>query len=61
MKFLLRTFGAYNVAIVIIYNKGEEGRCISNLREALEKMRIIPNKFETLTIFTWEKMDFSPF
>jgi DNA-binding Lrp family transcriptional regulator len=59
VKFLWRTFGAYNITAVIICNKGEEGKCISNLREVLEKMRITPNKFETSISFSWEKIEFS--
>ncbi len=61
VKFLWRTFGAYNITTVFICNKGEEGNCISNLREALEKMQISMKKFETSISFTWEKIDFSPF
>jgi len=61
VKFLWRTFGSYNITTVIICNKGEEGRCISNLREVIEKMRIDLNKFEASVSFTWEKIDFCPF
>lgn len=61
VKFLWRTFGAYNITTVFICNKGEEGNCVSNLREALEKMQIKLNKFEASISFTWEKIDFSPF
>jgi len=61
VKFLWRTFGAYNLTTVIICSKGEEGRCISNLREILEKMRVTVNKFEASISFTWEKIDFAPF
>ena len=46
VKFLWRTFGAYNVTTVILCNQGEEGICVSKLREALEKMRVTLNKFE---------------
>ena len=61
VKFLWQTFGSYNVTTVIICNKGDEGNCISNLREVLEKMRVTPNKFETSISFTWEKIDISPY
>jgi DNA-binding Lrp family transcriptional regulator len=61
VKFLWRTFGAYNLTTVIICDKGEEGRCISNLREALEKMRVTLSKFEASISYTWEKIDFSPY
>jgi DNA-binding Lrp family transcriptional regulator len=61
VKFLWRTFGAYNLTAVIICNKGEEGNCISNLREVLEKMRVSVNRFEASISFTWEKIDFAPF
>ena len=61
VKFLWRTFGSYNITTVIICNRGEEGNCISNLREVLEKMRVIPTKLETSVSFSWEKIDFSPF
>jgi DNA-binding Lrp family transcriptional regulator len=61
VKFIWRTFGAYNLTTVIICSRGEEGNCISNLREALEKMKVTPNRFETSISFTWEKIDFSPF
>ena len=60
-KFLWRTFGAHNLTSVIICNKGEEGNCISNLRESLEKMRVDVNKFEAAISFTWEKIDLAPF
>jgi DNA-binding Lrp family transcriptional regulator len=61
VKFLWRTFGTYNITSVIICDKGEEGRCISNLREVLEKMNIALNKFEAAISYTWEKIDFSPY
>ena len=61
VKFLWRTFGAYNITTVILCNKGEEGKCISNLREILEKMRINLNKFEASVSYIWEKIDLSPF
>lgn len=61
VKFLWRTFGTYNVTTVILCNKGEEGRCISNLREILEKMRVNLNKFEASVSYSWEKIDLSPF
>jgi len=61
VKFLWRTFGTYNIAIVFICNKGEEGNCVSNLRAALEKMQADLTKFEVSISFTWEKIDFSPF
>jgi DNA-binding Lrp family transcriptional regulator len=61
VKFLWRTFGTYNITTVIICDKGEEGRCISNLREVLEKMNIALNKFEAAISYTWEKIDFSPY
>jgi DNA-binding Lrp family transcriptional regulator len=61
VKFLWRTFGTYNITSVIICDKGDEGKCISNLREALEKMNIALNKFEAAISYTWEKIDFSPY
>jgi DNA-binding Lrp family transcriptional regulator len=61
VKFIWRTFGASNITTVIICNKGEEGKCISNLRGLMEKMRVKLNKFEAAISFTWEKIDFSPF
>ena len=61
VKFLWKTFGSYNVTSVIICNRGEEGNCISNLREVLKKMRVTPTRFETSISFSWEKIDFSPF
>lgn len=61
VKFLWRTFGTYNITTVILCNKGEEGKCISTLREVLEKMRIDLNKFEASVSYIWEKIDLSPF
>jgi len=61
VKFLWRTFGPYDITTVILCNKGEEGKCISTLREVLEKMRIHLNKFESSISYTWEKIDLSPF
>lgn len=61
VKFLWKTFGSYNITVVIICNKGEEGNCVSNLREILEKMRVPVNKFEASISFTWEKIDLSPY
>ena len=61
VKFLWKTFGAYNITVVIICSKGEEGNCISNLREVLEKMKINLNKFEAAISFTWEKIDLCPY
>ena len=61
VKFLWRTFGPYNITTVILCNKSEEGRCISNLREILEKMRVSLNKFEAAISYIWEKIDLSPF
>jgi DNA-binding Lrp family transcriptional regulator len=61
VKFLWRTFGAYNITVVIICDKGEEGVCISKLRTVLEKMRVKTNKFETTISYSWDKIDFSPF
>lgn len=61
VKLLWKTFGAYNITTVIICKKGEEGMCISKMREVLEKMRVKPNKFEAAISYSWEKIDFSPF
>jgi DNA-binding Lrp family transcriptional regulator len=61
VKLLWRTFGPYNIATVILCNKGEEGKCISTLREILEKMRVSLNKFESSISYIWEKIDLSPF
>ncbi len=61
VKFLWKTFGAYNITAVIICDKGDEGMCISKLRTILEKMRVNPNKFEAAISYSWEKIDFSPF
>lgn len=61
VKLLWRTFGPYNITTVILCNKGEEGKCIANLREVLEKMRIALNKFEASISYIWEKIDLSPF
>lgn len=61
VKFLWRTYGSYNVTTVILCRRGEEGSCISRLREVLEKMRIKLNKFEVAVSFTWEKIDFRPY
>lgn len=61
VKFLWKTYGSHNLATVIICNKGEEGQCIFNLREALEKMRVETKKFDASISFTWEKVDLIPF
>jgi DNA-binding Lrp family transcriptional regulator len=61
VKLLWRTFGAYNITVVIICVKGEEGNCITTLRESLEKMKVELNSFEVSISYTWEKMDFSPY
>jgi len=61
VKFLWKTFGSYNITTVILCNRGEEGNCISNLREVLEKMRINLHKFEASVSFTWEKIDICPY
>jgi len=61
VKFLWKTFGSYNITVVILCNRGEEGNCIANLKEVLEKMRITLNKFEASVSFTWEKIDFCPY
>jgi len=61
VKFLWKTFGTHNVITVIICNKGEEGQCISNFRDILEKMRVKTLGFDVSVSFTWEKTDFSPY
>jgi len=61
VKFLWKTFGSYNITTVILCNRGEEGNCISNLREVLEKMRVNLHKFEASVSFTWEKIDICPY
>lgn len=61
VKFLWRSYGSFNVTTVIICDKGEEGQCISNLRELLEKKEIHLKKFEAAVSFAWEKVDLSPY
>jgi len=61
VKFLWRSYGSFNVTAVIICDKGEEGECISNLRQLLEKMEINLKKFESAVSFAWEKVDLAPF
>lgn len=61
VKFLWRSYGSFNVTAVIICDKGEEGGCISNVRQHLEKMEVNIKKFEAAVSFVWEKVDLSPY
>jgi DNA-binding Lrp family transcriptional regulator len=61
VKFLWRSYGSFNVTVVIICDKGEEGGCISNLRHHLEEMDVDIKRFESAVSFVWEKVDLSPY
>ena len=59
IKILLRTYGAGNLIVMLFCNKGEEGKTISKMREALEKLGVL--SFEFWVSYSWEKLDMTPF
>lgn len=59
VKMIWRTFGAYNLAVIMFCEKGDEGKLIYEMKDILEKLSV--NTFEVAVGFAWEKMDMSPF
>jgi DNA-binding Lrp family transcriptional regulator len=61
VKFLWRSYGGYNITVVSLCEKGDEGECISKIRKILEEMEVKIQKFEAAVSFTWEKVDLAPY
>jgi DNA-binding Lrp family transcriptional regulator len=59
-KFLWRTYGTHDLIVVIICDKGDVGKCIHNLKKALEEKNITPTKFDVSVSIIWEKMQVVP-
>lgn len=59
VKMIWRTFGAYNLSVIIFCGKGDEGKRIYEMRDIFEKLHV--NSFEVAVGFGWEKMDMTPF
>lgn len=61
VKLLWRSYGSYNITVVKVCEKGNEGESISKIREILEKMEVKINKFDASVSFTWEKVNLDPY
>ena len=61
VKFLWRSYGSYNVTVVSVCERGNEGVCVSKIREILEKMDVKINKFDASISFVWEKVHLTPY
>jgi len=59
VKMIWRTFGAYNLAVIMFCGKGDEGKRIYEMRDIFEKLQV--DSFEVAVGFAWEKMDMTPF
>ena len=59
VKFLWKTYGAHQIIIILICEKGCEGDAINEVRQAL--MNLNTGTFHISIGFAWEKMDFAPF
>jgi len=60
VKFLWRTYGEHDIILTILCDKDDVGKCIYNLREALEKLNIQLKKFDISVSVIWEKMRLVP-
>lgn len=61
VKLLWRSYGRHNIVVVSVCEKGNEGECISKMREALEKMKVKIYNFDASVSFIWEKVDLTPY
>ncbi len=59
IKFLFKTYGTYNILLVVLCSRGEEGQIISQIKAIAEKYNIL--KMDVLIGFSFEKLDFTPF
>jgi DNA-binding Lrp family transcriptional regulator len=59
VKMIWRTYGTYDLAMILFCNKGEEGKKIYEMKDILEKLNI--NSFGISVGTDWVKMDISPF
>jgi DNA-binding Lrp family transcriptional regulator len=61
VKLLWRSYGASNIVVVSVCDKGSEGECVAEMRKTLEEMGVKTNKFEASVSFVWEKVYLTPF
>ena len=59
VKLVWKTYGKHNLIVVIVCERGCEGRTIYGLREKLDAVKI--EEFDVSIGFSWEKVDFSPY
>ena len=59
VRFLWRTFGDHNVALVAFCPRGDEGALIQEIKAILESLNV--TNLTVSTGFVWEKMELSPF
>jgi DNA-binding Lrp family transcriptional regulator len=59
VRFLWRTYGDQNIALIAFCLKGEEGQLIDDLKRILEEKNC--SQFHVSTGYTWEKSEISPF
>ena len=59
VKMVWRTYGAYNLVLIVFCHKGNEGRVIDGLREIFEGVKV--KSYDVSVGFLWEKMDMTPF
>jgi DNA-binding Lrp family transcriptional regulator len=59
VKLVWRAYGDYNIHLIAFCSKGDEGKIIEDLRGDLENVSTV--KFRVSVVYSWEKMDLSPF
>lgn len=59
VKFLWRTYGQYQIIVIIVCETGCEGRTISKLHNDLSKFKI--DDFHISIGYRFEKIEFSPY
>jgi DNA-binding Lrp family transcriptional regulator len=59
VKFLWRTYGEHQIIVVIVCEKGCEGRTITNLQKTISKFHT--SMFHVSIGFRWDKTEFTPY
>ncbi len=59
VKFLFKTYGAHNIVVFALCDRGEEGQTINDIKSIAEKYN--PTQIDVSIGYSWEKIDFTPY
>jgi len=60
IKLLWKTYGTHDIVFTILCNKNDVGKSIQELKKALAKLDIMPQKIDVSVSLSWEKMHLTP-